>query len=187
MGLISLLIGGVMDANKAIKQNKAKGDVPKEVVVNNKFSINVPTFLSPTNLNEDASLQYASKTLDISFMVIDEPKSEFIDAVSDLQLNNAQRENDTLLDAMATLTINNMFDMDKVKISNYTATTINGLNAITLNIFQSRTFFKDAVYGSFAFVEGKNTLYQILIMSGGTSIRELAEVLEKSIYSFKEL
>ena len=64
---------------------------------------------------------------------------------------------------------------------------INGLNAVLLNVFQKRTFFKDALYGSFAFVEGKDTLYQIIILSGGTSIRKLADKLEVSIHSFKEL
>ena len=80
-----------------------------------------------------------------------------------------------------------MFEVDKVEVVNYTQTTINGLNAITLNVFQKRTFFKDATYGSFAFIEGKDRLYQIIIMSGGTSIRKLADKLETAIHSFKEL
>ena len=80
-----------------------------------------------------------------------------------------------------------MFEVDKVEVGNYTQTIINGLNAITLNVFQKRTFFKDAVYGSFAFIEGNDTLYQIIIMSGGTSIRKLADKMETSIKSFREL
>jgi len=80
-----------------------------------------------------------------------------------------------------------MFDMDKVEIGSYTETKINGMNAITLNAFQKRTFLKDALYGSFAFIEGRETLYQIIILSGGTSISKLADKLEQSIKSFKEL
>jgi hypothetical protein len=87
---------------------------------------------------------------------------------------------------MAVLTVGNMFE-DDVEMGNYTETTINGLNAVTLSVFQKRTFFKDAVYGSLAFIEGKDNLYQILILSGGTSISKLADKLEESINSFKEL
>ena len=72
MGLISLIAGGIMDANKAIKQNQASNNNEvQNVVVKNMYSINVPSFLSPTTkLGEDASLQYWNKTLDITFQVI---------------------------------------------------------------------------------------------------------------------
>lgn len=89
---------------------------------------------------------------------------------------------------MATVVLANFYDdIDKVEIGDYTNTTINGMNAVTLNTFQKRTFFKDALYGTFAFVEGKETLYQIIILSGGTSILKLADKLKQSIESFKEL
>ena len=190
MGLIGFLVGSALDANKAIKQNQAKNnDEVNNVVVKNRYSIDVPSFLSPTKkLSEDASVQYWSKTLDITFQVIDEPKSEFIEAIKELKEDMPEfGEGKTILDNMATVTLSNIFDMDKVEIGNYTETTINGLNAVTLNAFQKRTFLKDALYGSFAFIEGRETLYQIMIMSGGTSISKLADKLEKSINSFKEL
>ena len=56
MGLISLIAGGIHDANRAIKQNQAQGnDEVQNVVVNNQYSINVPTFLTPTNTDEAVS------------------------------------------------------------------------------------------------------------------------------------
>lgn len=191
MGLISLLVGGAMDAHKAIKQNQAQNEEgTHHVVVDNRFSIDVPAFLSERHdLSEDASVQYASRTLDISFQVIDEPKDELQEAVAEMEeclpsVDHSQ----TLLDKMAALTLSNFFeDLDKVEIGNYTETQINGLNAVTLNAFQKRTFFKDALYASFAFIEGKETMYQIAIFSGGTSIRKLADKLEESINSFHEL
>lgn len=190
MGLISLLAGGIMDANKAIKQNQAqKDDSVQTVVVENRYSIDVPSFLSPTDKNEDASLRYFSRTLDVSFQVIDEPKSKFIGSIDDLRKEMPNfGKGKALLDNMATIVLGNFFeDIDKVEIGNYVNTTINGMNAVMLNAFQKRTFFKDALYGSFAFVEGKETLYQIIILSGGTSIKKLADKLEQSIRSFKEL
>lgn len=191
MGLISLIAGGIHDANRAIKQNQAQGnDEVQNVVVNNQYSINVPTFLTPTNkLGEDASLQYWNKTLDISFQVIDEPKQVFLDSLKELREEVPDfGKREPLLHNMAMLTLGNLFDdMDKVEIGNYQETTINGLNALTLNAFQKSTFLKDALYGSFAFVEGRDTLYQIIILSGGTSIKKLADKLEHSIKSFKEM
>lgn len=191
MGLIGLLVGGAMDAHKAIKQNRAqKDDSTQHVVVDNRFAIDIPYFLSERHdLSEDASIQYGNSTLDISFQVVDEPKDEFIDMINELesQLSNSD-PNQTLLDKMAVICLGNYFeDMDKVEIGDYTETQINGLNAVTLNAFQKRTFFKDALYGSFAFIEGKKTLYQIIILSGGTSISKLAEKLESCIQSFEEL
>ena len=190
MGLISLIAGGIMDANKAIKQNQAqKDDTVQTVAVENKYSIEVPSFLSPTTkLSEDASLQYYSKALDVSFMVIDEPKSEFLESLGEVRKEvHGFGEGLSMLDKMASIVLGNMFDMDKVEIVDRTETKINGLNAITFSAFQKRTFFKDALYGSFGFVEGKETLYQIVILSGGTSIIKLGEKLEQSIKSFKEL
>lgn len=191
MGLISLIAGGITDANKAIKQKQAQNDdTVKTIVVKNKYSIDIPSFLSPTDkFGEDASLQYYSKMLDVSFQVIDESKREFIQTMEELkdELPNIRKGN-TILDRMATLVLSNLFDdINKVEIGNYQKININGLEAVVLNAFQKRTFFKDALYGSFAFVEGKETLYQIIILSGGTSIPKLSDKLEKSIRSFREI
>lgn len=186
--IISTIVGSIMDAKRLIKQNQAQNDNNyNNIIVKNQYAINIPAFLSPMkNLSEDASLQYGNKTLDIAFLVIDEPKSEFIAAVKESQ-PTILGLGISIVDNLATVAINNMFEVDKVEVGNYTQTTINGLNAITLNVFQKRTFFKDAAYGSFAFIEGKDRLYQIIIMSGGTSIRKLADKLETAIHSFKEL
>ena len=191
MGLINLIAGGIMDANKAIKQNQAvNNDSVETVTAKNKFSIDIPTFLSPTTrFGDDATVQYWSRTLDITFLVIDEPKSEFVESLEELKKEVPDfGEGKSILDNMATMVLANFYDdIDKVEIGDYTHTIINGMNAVTLNAFQKRTFLKDALYGSFAFIEGKETLYQIVILSGGTSISKLADKLEQSIKSFKEL
>lgn len=190
MGLISLVVGGIMDANKSIKQSQAKNNNDKKTVtVDGRYSIDVPTFLSPTTkLSDDAAIQYRNNTLDISFLVIDEPKDNFYKEIESLDKEVYHfDENKTLLDKMAIITLSNLFNMDKVEVLDYTHSSINGLNAVTFNTFKKRTFFEDAEYGSFAFIEGKETLYQVIILSGGTSILKLAEKLEESINSFQEL
>lgn len=190
MGIIRLVTGAIVETNKSIKQNKAQNDDSVHtVVVQNRFSIEVPSFLEPTTrFGEDASIQYWSRSLDVSFQVIDEPKQEFVNVIEDLKNELPDlKKGGTILDKMATMALINLFDdIDKVEIGNYQKTVINGLSAIMINAFQKRSFFKDALYGSLAFIEGKNTLYQIIILSGGTSIQKLADKLEQSICSFRE-
>lgn len=189
--LLSTIVGSISDANRLAKQSKAQKDnTTKNVVVQGKYSIDVPSFLSPMkNLSDDASLQYGSRTLDISFIVIDEPKSEFIQSFNDLQAEFPPvfGSNNSILDRMATIVLSNMFDVEKVELGGRQKTMINGLNALIVNVFLRRSFLKDSLYGNFAFIEGKDTLYQINILSGGTSITKLADKIEKSIYSFREL
>ena len=189
--LLSTIVGSISDANRLAKQSKAQKDnTTKNVVVQGKYSIDVPSFLSPMkNLSDDASLQYGSRTLDISFIVIDEPKSEFIQSFNDLQAEFPPvfGSNNSILDRMATIVLSNMFDVEKVELGGRQKTMINGLNALIVNVFLRRSFLKDSLYGSFAFIEGKDTLYQINILSGGTSITKLADKIEKSFYSFREL
>lgn len=189
--LLSTIVGSISEANRLAKQSKAQKDnTTKNVVVQGKYSIDVPSFLSPMkNLSDDASLQYGSRTLDISFIVIDEPKSEFIQSFNDLQAEFPPvfGSNNSILDRMATIVLSNMFDVEKVELGGRQKTMINGLNALIVNVFLRRSFLKDSLYGSFAFIEGKDTLYQINILSGGTSITKLADKIEKSIYSFREL
>ena len=191
MGIIRLVTGAIVETNKSIKQNRAQNDDSVQtVVVQNRFSIDVPSFLEPTTrFGEDASIQYWSRALDVSFQVIDEPKQEFVNVIEDLKNELPDlKKGGTILDKMATMALINLFDdIDKVEIGNYQKTMINGLNAIMINAFQKRSFFKDALYGSLAFIEGKDTLYQIIILSGGTSIQKLADKLEQSICSFREL
>ena len=190
MGLISLIAGGVMDANKAIKQNKAKNDATTQtVVVQNRYSLDVPSFLSPTNkLSTDASLQYYDKTLDCAVQVIDEPKSELLEAIEGLRKEVPDFGKDKpLLENYVTISLSNMFDLDKIEIGSWTETTVNGCNAITLEVWQKRTFLKDAAHYRYGFVEGKNTMYQIHIIVGGSSISKISDRLENIVKSFKEL
>lgn len=190
-----LFLDLILDARKSIKQNNAqKNDETQHVVVDGKYSIDVPVFLSETTkLGEDASLQYWNKTLDVTFMVVDEPKAEFAEALKDVDELSVELGNSSdnggadLLSDFAAVSISNMFEMDDISIERNDNIQINGLKAKVVNVFQKRTFFKDAVYGIMAYVEGKNTLYQIIILIGGTSIKKLAEKMEECVYTFKEL
>ena len=198
MGLIGLIFDVVLGTRKKIKQHNAKNNTEATTVtVKNLYSIDVPNYLSSTSkASEDASLAYINKTLDISFVVIDEPKEEFAEAIKEMdklskEAGNSDDDANTdnyLLRKMAAISLSNMFeDMDKVELYDKTETTINGLPALTIDAFQKATFFKDGIYVSFGFIEGKDTLYQIVITTGGDSISKLSDKLPQYIRTFKEL
>ena len=190
MGLLSLVVGGIVDANKAIKQNKAKNDDTTQTVsIQNKYSIELPEFFKPTTkLNDEASLQYWNKTLDCGVTVIDETKSDFFKALEILREESPEFGKDkSLIDNYCSVAICNMFDIDNVIIESRDDLTINGHNAITLEVFQKRTFLKDAAHYRVGIIEGKDTMYQINIVVGGTSIKHIGDRLDEIIKSFKEL
>ena len=181
-----------MDANKAIKQNKAKkDDTTQTVVVQNRYSIEIPSFLKPSSkYKEDASLNYLNKTLDCGVMVIEDTKSDF-DAMYET-LKNQDYDSDTeksMLEYFSTLFVGNMFDLEKneADIDNWVETTVNGLNAIMMEAFQKRTFFKDAAHYRLGFIEGRDTIYTICVTVGGSSISKIGDKFEGVIESFIEL
>jgi len=190
MGLISLIVGGAMDANKAIKQNKAKNDDVMQIVnIHNKCTIELPSFLSQASKqNNDASLLYWNKTLDCGVTIIDEPMNEFTNTLAELRKKVPNFGKDkSLLENMASISLGNMFDLDKVEIGSRRDLTINGLKAITFEVWQKRTFLKDAGFHRFGFIEGRTTLYQIIVAVGGTSISKISNKFDCVIQSFKEL
>lgn len=186
MGIFGSIIGGIMDANKAIKQNNAKNDdTVNTVTVKGLYSIDVPAFLSPrTEGAKEDSLSYSNNTLDIGMVVIDEPKQEVIEATKHLK----RKQDESYLDIMARLCIMNMFeDPDKMELGDYDDSPINGLPALTLNAFQKATFFKDGLFACFGFIEGKEHFYQVVITIGGSSIEKLTDKMCDVIRTFKEL
>lgn len=191
MGLISTIAGTIIDANKMAKQKKAQNDdTTQHVIVNDKYSIDLPSFLSPVqHSEEEVSLLYGNRTLDISIAIKDESKSEMIETIKDFEEISPDLfdNDDSFLEKVYLCEIGTTFDADKIEIMDYTETTINGLKAATAQIFQERTFFKDAVYSHYTFIEGKESIYTLVINIGGTSIRKLAEKLEASTLTFKEL
>ena len=189
MGLISLIVGTAMDANKAIKQKKAQNNASTEIKqVKGLYEIGVPSFLSPSHHSEDASLEYSSRSLDIVMTVIDEPTEKFKQELDDLhQTDPDLLKEESNIEALGAISLSNIFDMDNTEVYKNEMTKINGLSANVIECFQKRSFFKDAIYGYCAFVEGKETMYQILILVGGTSIDKLGEQMQSYIYTFREL
>lgn len=191
MGLISLLVDGVMTARKHSIKNNAKNNLETETVsYQNRFAIDIPTFLKPTNkLSDDASIQYRNTTLDIGVLVIDEPKSEFIDEWEEIKsyLDDDDNPCETLVDKVMSASLFNMFNGEDVELSNVQEKHINGMPAVSVEVSKPSTFFKDASYTHITCIEGRNTIYQIIAIVGGSSIPEFSSRLSTIASTFKEL
>jgi hypothetical protein len=189
MGLIRLLVGGAVEARKAIKENSAKKDeTTQTVVVNNRYSVELPSFLKQTTrLNDEASLQYWDKTIEFYTTVIDEDKEEFEGALKELKKRADNWEDTPILDSMAAFSLQNMFeDLDKLIKSEFVETEINGLKALTFSILDKKRW-STSIYYQFGFIEGKDTLYQIISWTIGENANMFKDKMEKIIFSFNEL
>lgn len=143
-------MGYVSDAVKlydiivnSIALSKAKKSELKTVEgIGGKYSIGIPSFLSPTSkLTSTATLQYMNERLNIGYQILETPKGRVADGIDDIQGTLPwQQSSDSLLDKSASLFLSNFFDVhiSKLKIENYKKTTINGLNAVTLDAYQRR-------------------------------------------------
>ena len=54
------------------------------------------------DVNEDVSLAYANKTLDIAFQIIDEPKTDFVEVLKDETLRFRGSSNQRVIDVKKT-------------------------------------------------------------------------------------
>lgn len=161
-------------------QNESKTN---EVTVANKYSLQVPDYLSKTNdLNEDASLQYQNLFKEFYVIVIDEDKDEinsFIDA--GMFENNPEKS----VDGYATIIMNNTKKNTEVKNEAIQ-------NNLKINNLQSKTICFDAkvdkidIFFQFGFIEGKDRYYQVMVWTLLKHKQKYLEDMDKIILSFKE-
>lgn len=195
MGYVSAALNLYDFIVNSIALSKAKKSELKTVEgIGGKYSIGIPSFLSPTSkLTSTATLQYLNERLNIGYQILETPRSVVADGIDDIQGTlPCSGSGDSVLDKLAFLFLSNFFDVDisKLKIENYKKTTINGLNAVTLDAYQKATLVREPHYGRFAFIEGKDTYYRIIIDSGKYKVhnmRKVSDKLEESIKTFKEL
>ncbi|MDR2919773.1 MAG: hypothetical protein LBV72_10470 [Tannerella sp.] len=158
---------------------------PREIVTNNKFKMQIPKFMrSQKNLNEEASMVYASGLRELYVMVLDEPAEQIEQVISENDLDGLI---DTDLDGFSQLIGSNEgeyfltpTDLDKLKNAS-----INGLKA---RIFDNtRKINGINVYYKVALIEGKNTYYQVIAWTlAGREIKNGA-LIDNIINSFEEL
>lgn len=189
--LIGAVIEAVRDGNHLIQLKRAQENYATErVSVGKRFSVDMPTFLSPAYIKgENVSLNYSSVSLFIKYRVFENPKSDAISTLNraDLKIVPPFLLSQDLLSKMAVATLGKQFDLDLVKIEKCKDVRVNGLNALVVYASQEQTFFHGAIHGIYAFIEGEKTMYIISITSNPPSVFKLADKFEKSINSFTEL
>jgi hypothetical protein len=172
--------------NKTIDENKMKDDTTQNVVVENKFSIELPLFLSPAWELGDTLLKYCNEEVEFYVTVNDELKTDLLAAME--KKKPFFDKDKPLLDNMVAKSLYKMFGKEEVAISNWQETEINGNKAITL-IAQIRWEFmrKIEVYYKFGFIESKDKFYQIIVWTIIDIASIFDEKMSEIIKSFKEL
>ena len=162
-------------------------DTTQNIVVENKFSVELPSFLSPTRELGKASLQYYNSEVKFCVTVNDIQKSDFLASVEKMKKKPFFDKDKPLLDNMAMKSLYDTFGKEEVAISNWQETEINGNKAITL-IAQIKWYhLKHETYYKFGFIESKDRFYQIIVWT----IIDIASIFDNKmseiIKSFKEL
>jgi hypothetical protein len=159
-------------------------DTTQTIKVEGRYSIDLPSsFTKTAGLNNDASLQYQDISKELYIIVIDEPKSvmEEILTAHDLESDYTQDlegYSQLIIDGMdPSITIDSISDFREGKINN----------------LRSRELFMQGVtggyriYWKFAFVEGKNRYYQIMVWTLADNKAEHEGTLQNIISSFHEM
>lgn len=157
-------------------------DEVETVTVDHKYSLELPSFLSKgTGLHDDASLQYQNVFKEFYIVVIDEPKKGFIDVLKDTEYSpDLQGYYDVLTGGLEE-TIENI-NFEPVK-----DVQINGLKAKTFSITGTIAEKKLDIFYKIAYIEGKDSFYQIVTWTIKDSKDKYAPQMDKIIRSFKEI
>lgn len=150
------------------------------VTINNKYSVELPGFLSKaTNLNEEASLQYQNIFKEFYVIVLDEPKKVLIDIADDLAVEPNLESYFSVLKSGMEETFDNVafIDIKDTKINGLKAKTF----AVTGNVEGIDAYYK------IAYIEGKDSYYQILTWTLLKNQQKHTPEMDKIIASFKEI
>ncbi len=156
----------------------------KGVVVNNKYSIEIPPLLLERNdLNTDASLAYGSDYKELYVVVIEDNKKEIYDALIENYLENKYSYD---LEGYSKLVVDEFEEnITFYKRSSFEELTLNGLKAKRVEIEGKVEGVE--VYYNFVFVEGVRDYYQVLTWTLLEKKNKNKEEMIKLSRSFKEL
>ncbi len=159
-------------------------DKVQVVTIEDRYSLTLPAFLKEvSNLNEDASLQYQHAMKEFYVVVIDEPKTELQKALEDNGLTTLYSNN---IDGFSDLLIDGMEDVVTIiKKSPVIDTMVNSMPARMVQIHGEIEGI--SAFYSIAYVEGKETYYQIMTWTLASKEKKHTEKMEKILYTLKEL
>ncbi len=154
--------------------------------VNNTYSIRIPSSFSiTTSLNQDASFQYNNLAEEKYFIVIDEGKQEFIDAMVEGDIYNEELSvADNFADIQisgfaAGMTITSQTDVEKRKI--------NGMDARVFSFDAEVQGISFPISYFTAYVVGKERIYTLMGWTLESSKDQYKHQVKGIIHSIKEL
>lgn len=167
-----------------IFQSCALEEKVKEVSVDNKFSISIPSFLKEaTDLNEDASLQFQSGLQEFYLIAIDEVKEEVHSIINENDLSEVYENS---LKGYSKLIMEGFSDGLADVVQTEPIDTI--INTIPARITQvSGTLEGLGIFYTIGTFEGKEDYIQIVTWTLAERKDRYNSKMNKILYSIKEL
>jgi hypothetical protein len=160
------------------------GDNQQTVTIENKYSIVIPSYMTEASgLNDDASLQYKNSRKVLFLIVIDDSLAEMNKVLDDDNLNETYTSD---INGYSELIMNGV--EQKISVAHKSKiidTTINNIPARLLTV--SGRYDGIDLYYSFAFIQGKERYYLIMVWTTSNKEYEYKDKINRVMYSFKEL
>lgn len=174
--IISLLFLVVLSS---CDQNHSNEKFEKKTV-ENKYSLSVPESLGvTTELNDIASLQLQNQMEDFYVIVIDEPKSEFLQAVENHLINTTPN-----LDGFYGVITNHFKQVmpQDYKLYDIKKKKINSASSIVFSM--SGVVDGNSIFYRYAIIQGRQRYYQVMTWTSGQQEEKYTERMNKIIESF---
>lgn len=161
-----------------------ESDEMNTITVQNTYSIDIPVYLEKaTGLNEDASLQYKNELKEFYVLVINEEKDEVHNVIIE---NSLEEIYDLSLDGYTNLIYDGFTEnVENIKQTDFHKEKLNNCQAQLFNV--EGTIDNIDIFFSFAFIEGKEQYYQIMIWTLLSKKDKYKAKMAQMISSFKEL
>jgi hypothetical protein len=161
-----------------------KSESPQKVVIENKYSLEVPSFLvKATDLNEQASLQYQNVYKEFYVIVIDETKADVFNALTQNELTEKYTSD---FKGYSNLILDNYYTnieiSQKSEVSDFT---VNNLPAKKITI-EGKYAGVEAFF-CISLIEGKDRFYQIMTWTLKNKKDEFKDDMDKMIGTFSEI
>ncbi len=180
-----------MAIKEALEKAFAKEDNTNEIIVGTGgYKINIPKNMAVSReLNDEASLQYANTSEELYIIVIDEPKTDFIKAYSDKDLDPSLSKYDDKLTPEKNYRIVQMESMAAKMTLRGEPTvkkqTINGLDAEVVDFVGNVEGVVEDIYYKLAFVEGTKNIYMVMTWTLASMKNDNNKEMDQMIQSFK--
>ena len=147
------------------------------------YKIDIPEHMEESDkLNSEASLQYQNLFKELYIIILDEPKKDFNELISD---DYYADKYSTDVKGYTDFVLDNYYYETEVTTTDPEAVKINGLDAFTHNMEERNTAGYD-IFFKVAYIEGRNNYYRVMVWTLSEYKEEYRETMERMINSFKE-